>query len=275
MILAAVSLALTLSAAQAQFRGSRRNYDDRAGVPTWEVVPGFDADAFTFARLQYDSGGRGWGRGGRGRAFVDYPNADLNLSYRLQQLTSMQVTPDPTVVDLTDPGLYETPFLFAIDPRDILLSDEEVIALRLYLLNGGFLMVDDFWGNRMLDHLIDELRRVLPGCQPVPLELDHEIFHCVFELKIKPQVPSEDSAHRQRGRPWETWEDEISWEQPQGAQYLAIMDDKGRIMVLICWNTDLSDGWEEEGVSEWFFNTYAEKLAYPMAINIVFYAMTH
>jgi hypothetical protein len=98
-----------------------------------------------------------------------------------------------------------------------------------------------------------------------------------FQLREKPQVPSEDSAHRQKDSPGlrRTWEDEISWEEPQPADYRAYLDDQGRIMLLICWNTDLSDGWEEESVSPWFFENYAEKSSFPMGINIVFYAMTH
>ena len=90
-------------------------------------------------------------------------------------------------------------------------------------------------------------------------------------------MPSEDSAHATMNltRPRRTWEYEITWEEPQGADYRAFLDDKGRIMILVCLNTDLGDGWEEEGVSEWYFSNFAEKLSYPMGINIIVYAMTH
>ena len=164
-----------------------------------------------------------------------------------------------------------------IDPRSLVLNDLEAEILRKYLLNGGFLMVDDFWGNQMWNHLMGELKKVFPDREPQSLPLDHAIFKIPFPLTEKPQVPSEDSAHRTRdvSGPRRTWEDEISWEEPQPADYRAILDDAGRIMVLICWNTDLSDGWEEEGVDEWFFTNFSEKYSYPMGINIVVYALTH
>jgi hypothetical protein len=252
-------------------RGARElGPTERAGVPEWKIDERFRGDVFTFVRLRYRSV-----RGGGWR--VDYPKADLNLSYRLQQLTSMRVDPQGLILDIDDPRLPEYPFLFMIDPRSLVLSDEEAKTLRRYLLGGGFLMIDDFWGNRMWDHLMGELEKVFPDRQPVSLGLDHSIFHLPYPIGMKPQVPSEDSAYRTKDKtdPYRTWEDEIAWEDPQPADYRAYLDDKGRIMLLICWNTDLSDGWEEEEASQWFFETYAEKLSYPMGINIIFHALTH
>ena len=262
-------------------RGSERlitqpGPSSRAGVPEWHVEDEFKDDIFTFMRIRYSNGG-GWGRRGGGGWAVDHPNADLNFSYRLEQLTSMIVAPDAGDMDLLDDRLYDYPFIFIIDPRSLSFRDNEATALRRYLLNGGFLMVDDFWGNQMWNHLMGELKKVFPDREPQSLPLDHAIFKIPFPLTEKPQVPSEDSAHRTRdvSGPRRTWEDEISWEEPQPADYRAILDDAGRIMVLICWNTDLSDGWEEEGVDEWFFTNFSEKYSYPMGINIVVYALTH
>ncbi len=244
--------------------------ESRAGVPHWRVDDQFRADLFLFARLQFHSSGR-WGR------LNDYPGADLNFSYRLEQLTSMRVDPDGLVLDIEDPRLFDCPFAFISDPRSLVLSEDEAAILRRYLLNGGFILVDDLWGDRMWNHLVSEMKKVFSGREPVSLPLDHAIFNQPFPLKEKPQVPSEDSAHRQRSSPraYQTWEDEVSWETPQPADYRAYLDDKGRIVMLICWNTDLGDGWEEEGVSEWFFTSFAEKYSYPMGINIVLYALTH
>ena len=247
-----------------------RGPESRAGVPAWSVAGPFQTDVFTFVRLRYRSSR--WEGG-----LVDYPGADLNLSYRLQQLTSMRVDPEGRVVDIDDPQLFKYPFVFMIDPRSIILSKEEAAILRHYLLNGGFLMVDDFWGDRMWNHLMGELKKVFPEGKWVSLPLSHPIFNMPYPVKEKPQVPSEDSAHAMANAPdpYRTWEFEITWEQPQPADYRAFLDDKGRIMVLICWNTDLSDGWEEEGVSEWFFTNFSEKYSYPMGVNIIFYALTH
>ncbi|MCC7377008.1 MAG: DUF4159 domain-containing protein [Verrucomicrobiales bacterium] len=247
------------------------NRDPRAGVPTWTVEEKFRSDVFTFVRLRYSTGGR------RGGWAVDYPGADLNLSYRLEQLTSMKVDPEGLVMDIDDPELVNYPFAFIIDPRAIVFTASEAQALRKYLLGGGFLMIDDFWGNRMMDHLMGEMEKVFPDRKPTSLTLDHSIFHRPYPIGMKPQVPSEDSAHRTKDMPapYRTWEDEISWEEPQPPDYRAYLDDHGRIMMLICWNTDLSDGWEEEGVSQWFFENYSEKLSYPMGVNIIFHVMTH
>ena len=138
-------------------------------------------------------------------------------------------------------------------------------------------MIDDFWGRAMWDHVMGEFEKVFPERKPSSLPLDHPIFHIPYPIKMRPQVPSEDSAHATKDQPdpYRTWEYEITWEEPQPADYRAYLDDKGRIMVLFCWNTDLSDGWEEEGVSQWFFENYAEKLSYPMGINIIFHVLTH
>jgi hypothetical protein len=253
-----------------RFPGRSGPRDPRAGVPTWSNDPAFRADTFTFVRLRYGSRRRGgWS--------VDYPGADLNFSRRLQELSSMRVDPDGLVLDIEDPRLLEFPFSFIIDPRSLDFTRGEAEALRRYLQQGGFLMIDDIWGQGMWDHLAGEIDKVLPGHSFVSLPRDHPLFHLPYRLPLKPQVPSEDSAHRTRDLPdpYRTWEDEISWEPPQPADYRAYLDDRGRIMILVCWNTDLSDGWEEEGVSPWFFENYAEKLSYPMGINIVFHLMTH
>ncbi|MCS1409146.1 MAG: hypothetical protein M2R45_02325 [Verrucomicrobia subdivision 3 bacterium] len=247
---------------------SERGPASREGVPEWEVMEKFRRDVFTFVRVIYTSR-----RGGGWR--VDHPAADLNFSYRLEELTSMKVDPDGETLRLLDDRLFDYPFIFMIDPRSLHISRGEAEVLRTYLLNGGFLMVDDFWGENMMEHFLGEMEKVFPDRKPVTLPLSHPIFSCVFPLEKFPQVPSEDSAHRNKGTAVESWEDEIYWEMPQPADYQAIVDDKGRIMVLMCHNTDLSDGWEEEGISQWFFSAYSEKYSYPMGINIVYYALTH
>ena len=111
---------------------------------------------------------------------------------------------------------------------------------------------------------------MFPDKEPVELDLKHPIFHCVYDLKEKPQVPSIGVAVRGRSSG-------ITWERYDAREphYRAIFDDKGRMMVIVCHNTDLGDGWEREGEDEWYFREFSEKKAYPMGINIVFYAMTH
>ncbi len=242
---------------------------DRGNTPMWSNEPGFENDVFTFVRVIYSSG---WGRGrGGGGWRTDYPDADLNFSYRLQQLTALKVDPNGRTLELTDPELFNYPFIYMVEPGRLRFDDEEVKSLRRYLLNGGFMMVDDFWGEAEYANFYLEIKRVFPEREPVDLPLEHPIFQCVFPLTEKPQLPSMHHVQRYRGTPYE------SYERPdaQGANYRAIFDDKGRMMVIICHNTDLGDGWEREGEDEYYFREYAEKKAYPMGINIIFYALTH
>ncbi|MGE5293846.1 MAG: DUF4159 domain-containing protein [Solirubrobacterales bacterium] len=280
LVILLVVLALSVAGALAQ-----RYYDqiDRRDVPDWELDPEFAQDAFTFVRIQYSSGygGRRGGRGGRGYGgdyygrggggwATDFPDSDLNFSWRLHQLTSLEVNPEPLVLELTDPRLVDYPFIYLLEPGRLVFDEEEVEALRRYLLNGGFLMVDDFWGEEEWYNFYREIKRVFPDREPVELPLTHPIFHAVFDLKEKPQIPSINVALAGRDRG-------ITWERPDAREvhYKGIYDDKGRLMTIICHNTDLGDGWEREGENEWYFHEFSEKKAYPLGINIVFYAMTH
>jgi hypothetical protein len=289
LVAAPILLAIVSGVTLAQQWGRRpfgRNVSDdfRNGVPNWKVDEKFKHDVFTFVRVEYDSwwggyggygggyGGYGRRRGGRGGAWrTDWPDSDLNFSYRLQQLTALKVNPDPISLRLTDPKLFDYPFLYMIEPGSLLFSDEEVAALRRYLLNGGFLMVDDFWGDAEWMNFYQQIKRVFPEREPRELDLDHEVFKCVYRMKEKPQVPS---IHSWAGPGSPTWE----WHHEgdtRTVHFKEIVDDKDRMMVIICHNTDLGDGWEREGEDVEYFHEFSEKKSYPMGINIVTYAMTH
>ena len=219
---------------------AQRYYDrvDRRDVPNWELEPEFAQDAFTFVRIRYSSGygGRGGRRGFRGDFYgggggswaTDYPDSDLNFSWRLHQLTSMQVNPEPLVLDLTDPRLVDYPFIYIVEPGRLVFEEAEVEALRQYLLNGGFLMVDDFWGEDEWYNFYREIKRVFPDREPVELPLSHPIFNAVFNLKEKPQIPSINAALAGRSQG-------ITWERPDAREphYKALYDDKGRMMAII------------------------------------------
>jgi hypothetical protein len=188
------SLLLTISGGSLAQFGPRRSQRgaieidmDRRGVPDWDVDAEFPTDVFTFVRVRYND--RGWGKW-----WVDYPDSDLNFSFRLNQLTSLRVTPDPIVLDLSDPAIFHYPFLYIIEPGGydggLNLSPNDVATLRRYLDNGGFVMVDDFWGEQEWDIFYRQIKQVYPDTEPVELSLEHPIFHCVYELERKPQIPA-------------------------------------------------------------------------------------
>ena len=244
-------------------------------TPVWTNPPAFQKDVFTFVRLKYSVDGKyGFGHSDPERRWrIDSPDSDLDLSFRLQQMTSMKVNPDGLFLEITDKELFNYPFAYIVEPGRLTFTDEEIVTLRKYLLNGGFLLLDDFWGETEYSNFHKELKKVFPNREPIELPFEHPIFHCVFELDKKPQIPGIQHALRNRGT-------DITWEVRRGentreVHYQGIFDDKGRLMVLLCHNTDLGDAWEREGQDQYFFREFAEKYGYPLGINIIFYAMTH
>jgi hypothetical protein len=250
----------------------------------------FPGNAFTFCRAQYsgDRGRRGSGRRrGRGRGGwggswrVDYPQSDQNFSLRLSQLTTLNISKDEdgefvhAIAKLDEPDLFKYPFIYMLEVGGMSLSLAEQEGLRAYLLRGGFLLVDDFWGDYAWENWQVEISQVLPPEEypMVDIPLDHELFHIVFDLDEVPQVPGI--------RSWEWSGDSLEGDYSRYTTYgpeahcKGIFDHNGRLMVVVMHNTDLGDGWEREGEHIDYFREYSAKLAYPMGINIVVYAMTH
>ena len=239
------------------------NADKLEGNTDWKIKITPDKDAFTFVRIIRDS--KYVNRGGPWT--TDTPDSDLNLSFRLQQVTSIKVDPNGRYLRLTDPELVRYPFIYMVEPGSLSLNDEEVVALRKYLLNGGFLWVDDFWGEAEWEGMAEEIRKVFPDRKWVDLPLDHPLYHCVFDIKSKGQVPGM--------RVWAT--SHVTWERPDAHEthHRVIFDDKGRIMIFATHNTDNGDGWEREGEDHYYFENFSEKISYPLGINVIFYVMTH
>ena len=145
------------------------------------------------------------------------------------------------------------------------LTDEEVVGLRRYLMDGGFLMVDDFWGERQWEQVASEFRRVFPGRTPLDLPLDHEIFTTPYPVTTKPMLPNISNAARGL---------DFGEQGATEAYYRAILDDTGRVMVLLCHNTDFGDAWEWS-LSEEYPREIIEEQALPLSLNIAVYALTH
>lgn len=229
------------------------------GTPEWENPAGFETDVLTFVRLRYDAAPRP-PMARRGGWTTDLPDADLNLSYRLQQLTSLRVDPDGRLIRATDPELAQYPFLFAAAPGAMGLTAAEIVGLRQYLQNGGFMLLTDFWGEVDLAHVERLFGEILPGSRFQELPIEHPLYRMVVPIREKAQVPNI----------------RIGLKIPNTQiQHRVIFDAKGRLVVMGLHNSDDSDGWEREGENHEYFEQYAEKIAYPLAINILCYVMTH
>lgn len=250
-----------------QQRG-RRSTSDRASYPTWEIDSQFEEDVFTFVRIQYDSTGRSR-RGGQWSN--DYPDCDWNFSVRLHELTSMKVDPNGKVIRLTDPTLFDHPFVYFSNINRMSLSETEVASLRKYLLKGGFMMADDFWAPESWKHVYREMKRVFPKLEPRELSRDHEIFNIVYDIQGVPQVPSIFAWNQ--GSTFEYWHGDP--EGDEAPHFWGFFDQNDRLMALLCHNNDIGDGWEREGENKEYFKTYSERVSYPLGINIVTYVMTH
>ena len=270
-----VTLAVLTAGLAFTKRTAREEESGSIGTPNWTVEQHFKKDVFTFVRVRYARHyGGSWTAGDW---HTDAPDSDLNFSWRLQQMTSMKVDPEGRYLELTDPALFDFPWIYIVEPGRLEFSDEEVAILRSYLLNGGFLMVDDFWGEVQWQNFYEQIKRVFPEREPEELPMDHPIFRCVFDLsrmqKNEMQIPNIHLGRRAQYT-------HVTWEIHDGEEcrevhFRAIFDDRRRMMVMICHNTDNGDGWEREGESEYYFHEFSEKKAYPLGINIVFYAMTH
>ena len=235
------------------------------------VAAGFKEDVFTFARLRF-GGDQGFGFRGGGIWDDDSPAADYGITYRLFQVTSLNVRPGLSYIDITAKDLANYPFVYVAARGRLVLTDDEVSALRNYLLTGGFLMVDDFWGDDQWQRVYEQFKRVFPDREPVELTLDDPIFHIMFDFKKEPQSPSVMSFLNTR----QTYDQGIDYgSKGHEPHYYGIYDDKKRMMVLICHNNHFGDGWEHETEDESYFDTISEPMAYPMFINILVYAMTH
>ncbi len=268
-LLAAALLALTTTVAAQDFgwfRGRFRGPDPRLPTPT-----SFDG-YFNFCRGMFYSdrrerGGQGW--------WTDYPAADVNFSIRLSELTKTRVSrtgdePNHLVVRLTDDELFKCPFIEMEDVGTARFSDEEVRRLREYLLKGGFLWVDDFWGEVAWWQWVEEIQRVLPKKDfPIrQIEPDHPVFRTFFQVPRLPQIPS--IAH------WRASGGQTSERGDESAvpQMYGISDAHDRVMVLMTHNTDISDAWEREGEDPRFFYQFSPN-GYSVGINVLMYTMTH
>ncbi len=252
-----------------------------------EDVPGIedvllevDLTRLNLARVEYDSvGGMGeayYAFEGRiwGRWETDFPQAENNLAKRLGELTRLNLAPTAVRRRMNAPDLGDFPLLLMSDPGYMRFTKEEVEGLRTYLQNGGFLWVDDFWGDAEWASFERLMHAVLPGNAWREVPIDHPIFHTVFEFDEMPQIPARSFA----GRGYDTVEPAWIHRYPTGSLEMPTMrgyfDADGRLMVIGTHNTDVFDGWEREAYGSWYFERFSTQ-SYRLGVNVISYVMTH
>ena len=195
---------------------------------------------------------------------IDAPAAEQNLSRRMGRVTAVKVN-DPIVLELSDDQLWEHPWIYFVEPSNIEFAETEVDILREFLLRGGTATFDDFHGPVEWDLFTRQMRRVFPDRQVVQLSTDHPVFRCFYELDQYPQIPGLGSFFN--GVTWEKGGYE--------PQLHGILDDYGRAMVLVNFNTDMGDGWEWSNAEEYPGYVMYTAQSYRMIINEIVYALTH
>jgi len=269
LILASGLLAATLFAFQRPFR----EYPGRENPglplpPDWQ-----EQTEWVFARLMYPPASFGFGRRGFGGYgnwtqgysswTTDYPRCERHFSQALRRLTRVHTRSVEQPVNLDEGDQYDWPFLYAVEVGQWGLTDAQAKGLREYLLRGGFFFVDDFHGTFEWEVFMASMRRVFPDRPVVDLPETDPIFHLIYDLDDKYQVPG--AQFLRSGRTYEA--------DGYRAQWRGIYDDHGRVMVAICANMDLGDAWEHADNPR-YPQPYSA-LAIRIGVNYIIYGMTH
>jgi hypothetical protein len=203
---------------------------------------------------------QGWGWA------TDYPGGDCKFMGAIHRLTGIRVHPHPNVMEIMDDDLFNFPFVYAVEVGGMYINNQEAARLREYLVRGGFMHVDDFWGPDQLANFREQMSKVFPDRRMERLPLSHPVFHTFFDLDTVMQIPNQGNGCRDDGR---TWQDE----RDRAPAVFGISDDQGRLMVMATYNSDLGDAWEYMDL-----RCYPAKFsgqAYRMGLNFIIYAMSH
>jgi hypothetical protein len=267
------ALFLIAGVALAQFGRGRFRFDEpeqsAPGMPVREAE-------YHFLRLEYTDlpqFQRGFGfrsRNGKGRGWwlQDWPDADDHFTAGIQRLTRLDVG-DPRHVSLLDDRLFDYPWIYATQTGYWDLSDAEVLRLREYLQRGGFLMVDDFWGQDW-EWFRETMERVLPGRPITDIAESDAVMRVLYEIRDKDRTFIPGSRHLALGAGGT-----VRVIQPPGTEpaWRAIYDDNNRMLVAVNYNTDIGDAWEFADVP--YYPARMTLLAYRYGINYIIYSITH
>lgn len=228
-------------------------------APTQLLNSDEDSDIFTFVRLRY--GGQ---LTRRSSWRVDWPASDRNFIWQLRKQTNIDAAPREKIIDVGAVELFDYPFAYMLEVGSLRLSQNEAENLREYLLRGGFIFIDDFHGEREWRRFYTEFKKIFPKREPVDIPISHPIFRCFFQIDELIQIPGLRSFFS--GRTYERFDG-------YPAYCRGVYDDRGRLMMMINFNTDLGDAWEH--AAEDFYPREYSDMALKMGINAVIYALTH
>jgi len=217
---------------------------------------------WVFARLMYRA--NGYGRRGRSNWTIDYPRSDRHLAGAVRRLTRVDArsVEQPVAAEDGD-DIYNWPWLYGVEVGHWDLTDLEAAKLRDYLLRGGFFMCDDFHGTHEWEVFVSSMKKVFPDREIVDLPDSDPIFHSVYDLDDRYQVPGEQFVYTHQSFEYDGFE----------ARWRGIYDDKGRVVVAICHNMDLGDSWEHADNPE--YPEQYSALGFRIGVNYLIYSMTH
>jgi hypothetical protein len=231
------------------------NYKDAEKI----VQPKNDTNQIVFARLIYNGQMHPYYK----NWCTDYPEADRWLVGALRRLTNLDIAEESRAIAVTDPTLFKYPFIYSSEPGQMVFSTEDAAIMREYLERGGFWMLDDFWGTTEWNHVVAQMRRILPDGVIKDIPPDHPIYHTFYDIDHLVQTPS--LAYAYYG---------ITYEQDGfAAEWKGLWDRKGRLVAVMNHNTDLGDSYEHADKPEYPF--HFSYYGYRIALNTILYALTH
>ena len=215
-----------------------------------------------FGYASRDGQGEGWW-------VVDWPAADNHFTRGISRLTRID-TGDPRHFRITDPQAFDYPWIYVTQAGWWGLTDAEIARMREYLLRGGFLVTDDFWGDECWQIFSQTMERVLPGHDITDIDESDSVMHVLYDIREKDRTFIPGSRHLRRGADGST-----VIVQPEGSQpaWRAMYDDRHRMIVAANYDTDVGDAWEFADVP--YYPEPMTALAYRYGINYIVYAMTH
>src|ERR1041385_1291253 len=261
MLIAILLCLAVLGAAQVARRPNRwAQYEREMQHPVDDPPDAGEKTEFAFGRLRFRSPRDGYFR--RARWGTDSNKSERLFMTALRRLTRVHVRSIEEIVDVDSDEIFNWPFMYAVGVGDWVLTDSQAARLREYFLRGGFLMVDDFHNEREWATFMAGMRKALPGRQAGEMPDDDLAFQVAYDTRNPAHIPGYQIVY---GQEWERG--------GVGGHYRAIVDEKGRVQVAICFNMDLGDAWEWADAPE-----YPEKsagLAFRIGVNYVLYTMTH